>query len=238
MKLHYLQHVQFENPGTILTWAKEHNCIVTSTHFYDDGELPTQKDYDWLVVMGGPMNILDEENYPWLAREKIFIREAIDSGKVVIGICLGAQLIAHVIGGTVTKNPNLEIGWFPVTLSRNSRNSPIFSFFPQKPMVFQWHGDTFNNLPEDAICIAGNEACSHQAFMYNERVFGFQFHLESTKKIIEDLVSNCENEMLPGVFVQSKEELSSHPEYIQQINEWMDMFLTQLEKMDNDGAEL
>ncbi len=238
MKLHYLQHVPFENPGTILTWAEKHDCMVTSTHFYDNEDLPAHEDYDWLVVMGGPMNIFDEENYPWLALEKLFISEAVDSGKIVIGICLGAQLIADVIGGTVVKNPNLEIGWFPVTLNMNSRSSPIFSFFPRHPIVFEWHGDTFTNLPEDAISIAGNEACSNQAFMYKGKVFGFQFHLESTQKIIEDLVSNCENEMIPGAFVQSKEELSSHPEYIKQINQWMDMFLTNLEKIEKKGAKL
>ena len=236
MKLHYLQHVPFENPGTILTWAEEHDCTVTGTHFYDDENLPTQQDYDWLVVMGGPMNIYDEKNYPWLTREKLFIKEAINSGKKVIGICLGAQLIADVIGGKVTQNHYSEIGWFPVKLTREAMSSPLFSFFPPNPIVFQWHGDTFSSLPEETVCIAENEACTNQAFIYKTKVFGFQFHLESTKETIKNLVKHCEDEMIPGKYVQTKKELLSHPEYIKQDNKWMDMFLTQLKIMEDKGV--
>ncbi len=232
MKLHYLQHVPFEDPGTVLTWAEKNDCRVTSTRLYEDENLPTHSDYDWLVVMGGPMNIYDEKNYPWLVQEKSFIREAIDSGKIIIGLCLGAQLIAEVIGGNVTENTYQEIGWFPVKLSNRARSSSLFSFFPQEPMVFQWHGDTFSKLPDDAICIAENEACSHQAFIYKNRVFGFQFHLENTEEIIKDLLKNCEDEMVPGAYVQTPTEILSHPEYIEQGNQWMDMFLTKLKKMD------
>lgn len=230
MRLHYLQHVSFENLGSILTWATKQGCSVTATHLYNHEDLPAQTDFDWLVVMGGPMNIYDEENYPWLAPEKLFIREAIDSGKVVIGICLGAQLIADVIGGEVTRNPKLEIGWFPVKLKVETKSLPLFSYLPEEPMVFQWHGDTFSKLPEDALCLAENDACPHQAFMYKERVFGFQFHLESTQETIQNLVNNCREEMVPGDFVQTPEEVLSHPEYIKQDNQWMDKFLTQLRK--------
>jgi len=87
MRLHYIQHVHFENPGSILTWATKEGCSVTSTHLYNYEKLPAKSDFDWLVVMGGPMNIYQEDEYPWLVPEKRFIREAIDSGKVVIGIC-------------------------------------------------------------------------------------------------------------------------------------------------------
>lgn len=230
MKLHYLQHVPFENLGSIQTWAKNQECAITSTHLYKDEDLPCHHDYHWLVVMGGPMNIYDEENYPWLAQEKIFIHEAIESGKVVLGICLGAQLIADVLGGKVTKNPHTEIGWFPVHLTDNARYSPLFSFLPEKLMVFHWHGDTFSTLPDDAILLAGNDACSHQAVMYKERVFGFQFHMESTQESIEKLVENCKDEMIPDDFVQTPEELLSHPEYIQQDNHWISKFLTLLKQ--------
>ncbi len=236
MRLHYLQHVSSENAGSILAWAKRNGCIVTGTHFYNNENLPKQKDYDWLVVMGGPMNIYDENKYPWLAGEKSFIRGAIDSGKVIIGICLGGQLIADVIGGKVTENPHREIGWFPVRLSREARSSSLFSFFPQQPMVFEWHGDTFSNLPEDAVCIAKNDACSHQAFIYKRKVFGFQFHLEITMKIIKNLVNHCKEEMVPGAFVQTQAELLSKPEYIKQDNQWMNIFLTRLKRRESEGV--
>jgi GMP synthase-like glutamine amidotransferase len=236
MRLHYLQHVPFENPGSILTWAEENNCNITSTHFYDDEKVPKHNDYDWLVVMGGPMNIYDENNYSWLADEKLFIREAVNSGKVVIGICLGAQLIADVIGGKVTENPYLEIGWYPITLSQEARDSTLFSFFPKQPTVFHWHGDTFSKLPEDAICIAENNACSHQAFIYKKKVFGFQFHLENTEEIIKNLLIHSKDEMVPGTFVQTQKELLLHPEYIKQDNKLMDMFLTQLKRIEEEGG--
>lgn len=236
MRLHYLQHVPFENPGSILTWAKENGHAITSTQLYQNDALPKQQDFDWLVVMGGPMNIYEEESYPWLAAEKQFIGEAIATGKVIIGLCLGAQLIADVIGGKVTQNPYKEIGWLPIQLSEEVRSTPLFSFFPEQPIVFQWHGDTFSVLPEDATCIAQSNACKHQAFIYKKRVFGFQYHLENTTSIITDLVENCRDEMVPDIYVQTPEELLAYPEYIEQNNKWMELFLIQLEKMDREGV--
>ena len=234
MKLHYLQHVPFENPGSILTWAYETNFEVTKTLMFQDEDLPGYDDYDWLVVMGGPMNIYDHENYPWLVREKLFIKKAIDSGKLVIGLCLGGQLIADVIGGKVTKNPQLEIGWFPISFKGDTKSSTFFSFLPDEPTVFHWHGDTFSKLPENAECIAKSDACDNQAFVYKERVFGFQFHLETTKKIINDLVLNCADEMIPGPYVQSKNQLLNTSN-IKQTNEWMDSFLNKLK--DRESGE-
>lgn len=227
MRLHYLQHVPFENPGSILRWANLNSVEVTKTLMFQDEDLPEHDDYDWLVVMGGPMNIYDHENYPWLVREKSFIKTAIDSGKLVIGLCLGGQLIADVIGGEVTKNSHLEIGWFPLHFKAKAKSSPFFSFLPDQPTVFHWHGDTFSKLPENAELIAKSDACENQAFVYNDRVFGFQFHLETTEQIIDDLVVNCADEMVPGPYVQSKNELLNN-ENIKQTNEWMDIFLNKL----------
>ncbi|ADZ10037.1 glutamine amidotransferase class-I [Methanobacterium lacus] len=232
MRLHYLQHVPFENPGSILRWANLNSVEVTKTLMFQDEDLPEHDDYDWLVVMGGPMNIYDHENYPWLVKEKSFIKTAIDSSKLVIGLCLGGQLITDVIGGEVTKNSHLEIGWFPLHLKTNAKSSPFFSFLPDQPTVFHWHGDTFNKLPENAELIAKSDACENQAFVYNDRVFGFQFHLETTEQIIDDLVVNCADEMVPGPYVQSKNELLNN-ENIKQTNEWMDTFLNKLFDREN-----
>lgn len=236
MRVHYLQHVPFENPGSILTWSHKNGYTVTSTQLYKNEPLPGQQEFDWLVIMGGPMNIYEEALYPWLADEKTFIRESIAAGKVVIGICLGGQLIADVIGGRVTQNPRKEIGWFPIRLTEEARSSPLFSFFPEEPVVFQWHGDTFSILPEDAQCIAKSDACRHQAFIYKKKVFGFQYHLENTPEIIAGLVENCSGEMVPGPNVQSPEEVLAHPEYIGQDNQWMELFLTQLDKLYKEGV--
>jgi len=238
MRLHYLQHVPFENPGIILAWASQNGHVVTSTQLYKDEILPMQEEFDWLVVMGGPMNIYEDDVYPWLDEEKYFIEAAISSEKIVIGICLGAQLIADVIGGTVTRNPKKEIGWYPVRWSSEARLSPLFSFFSQESIVFEWHGDTFCELPSETIYLAENDVCKNQAFMYEKRVFGFQFHLENTTPIIEDLIEFCASDITPGTYVQMPEELLAHPEFVDQNNKWMNMFLTQLEIMDRKGVLL
>ena len=235
MRIHYLQHVPFENPGIILDWAKENGYSVTSTQLFNAVDLPGQDTFDWLVVMGGPMNIYEDVKYPWLVKEKAFIREAVQNGKIVIGLCLGAQLIADVIGGKVTRNPVTEIGWFPVRLTASARKSSLFSFFPEAPVVFEWHGDTFCELPTEAQLIAENDACQHQAFIYRKKVFAFQYHLENTLKIITGLVENCRDEMIPGQYVQSPEEVLTHPEYIEQDNQWMREFLSRLDTAWRNG---
>lgn len=233
MRIHYLQHVPFENPGSILTWANKNECTITATHVYKDEKLPEISEFDWLVVMGGPMNIYEEDQYPWLKAEKELIKKAIEANKLVLGICLGSQLIADVIGGKVVPNNRKEIGWFPIKFNQDGKASPLFSSFPESPVVFHWHGDTFTDLPEEAKIIAESAACKNQAFIYKKRVFGFQFHLENTAPIIEDLIENCGDEMIAGEYVQLPEEVRSHPEYILQDNQWMAEFLTQLKQ----GAE-
>lgn len=235
MKIHYLQHVPFENPGSVLDWAAKNGHEVTGTQMYKDEPFPRQEAFDWLFVMGGPMNIYEEDKYPWLSKEKSFIKESIAYGKVIIGLCLGGQLIADVLGGKVTKNRHSEIGWFPVKLSEQARESYLFSFFPPEPIVFQWHGDTFSTLPACAELLAMSEACENQAFVYQKRVFGFQYHLENTQEIIDALIENCADEMVPGTYVQSAQEVLAHPEYIKLDNEWMDTFLTRLEQLYNEG---
>ncbi len=229
MRIHYLQHVPFENPGTILAWAGQRQYPISCTKFYEKDSLPEQEAFDWLVIMGGPMNIYEEEQYPWLRQEKEFIRAAIHNNKIVIGLCLGAQLIADVIGGRVIKNEYKEIGWFPVTFTKKALALPQFSFLPEQPVVFEWHGDTFVDLPEEAVLLASNAACKHQAFLYKDRVYGFQFHLENTVQIITDLIEHCAEEMIPSHYVQTAETLLEGKEYMEQDNQWMTLFLSELE---------
>lgn len=236
MRIHYLQHVPFENPGSILKWAKQNEWLVTATHLYNHEKLPDVSEFDWLVVMGGPMNIYEDDKYPWLISEKLFIKKAIETNKVVLGICLGSQLIADVIGGKVVPNNQKEIGWFPISLSEAGKESPLFAFFPENPVVFHWHGDTFVDLPQEAIIIAASTACKNQAFIYKERVFGLQFHLENTLPIIDDLIKNCGDEMIAGEYIQLPEAVRSHPEYILQDNQWMEEFLNQLKQMVEKGC--
>jgi GMP synthase-like glutamine amidotransferase len=236
MRLHYIQHVPFENPGSILAWADRNGFDIACTRVYADAGFPPQNAFDWLVVMGGPMNIYEEERYPWLVDEKRFIGETIQNEKVVIGLCLGGQLIADVLGGKVTKNAQREIGWFTVRMTETAKQHPLFRFFPENPVVFQWHGDTFSTLPKEAELLASSAACAHQAFVYRNRVFGFQYHLENTEEIIRGLIDNCGDELIVADTVQTAEELLAHPEYIAQDNVWMTEFLSRLLDTYRKGA--
>ncbi len=234
MRLHFLQHVSFESPGSILTWAEENDFTITSTQMYLGQKLPEQEEFDWLVVMGGPMNIYEEDCFPWLTEEKKLIRKSIEENKVVLGLCLGAQLVADVLGGKVTQNSCKEIGWHSVSFTQKAEQNPVFEKFPKELTVFQWHGDTFSVLPENVTLLAESRACAHQAFCYKNRVYGLQFHLESTQPILKELMENCENEIIPGPYVQTKKEMLSHPEYIVQSNEWMSAFLTNLYRIETN----
>ena len=135
----------------------------------------------------------------------------------------------------MVQNKQKEIGWFPISFSEQAKASPLFAFFPVQPVVFHWHGDTFVDLPQDATIIAESGGCKNQAFVYKKSVFGFQFHLENTLPIIEALIANCGDEMIPGDYVQSPEQVLAHPEYIRQDNQWMATFLDQLKEQIKEG---
>jgi GMP synthase-like glutamine amidotransferase len=212
MRIHCLQHVPFEGPAGIADWAASRGHSVTTTPVYDGAPPPDPSGFDWLVVMGGPMGVYDEEVHPWLAAEKACLRETIAAGKTVIGVCLGAQLLAQVLGARVYRNPVKEIGWFPVELTEAARECDPFAFLPDQLTVYHWHGDTFD-LPDGALHLARSEGCAHQAFLWGGRVLGLQFHLESTAVSVRDLVAHCADELVPGPYVQTAETmLAAAPE--------------------------
>jgi GMP synthase-like glutamine amidotransferase len=200
MKIHYLQHVSFEDPGAILSWGMRNVHTMSRTRFFHGESLPASHDYDLLLVMGGPMSVHDEKKYPWLADEKKFIHGAIATDKKVIGICLGAQLIADVLGAEVRKNKVPEIGWFSVTRTEFSDGSP-FGMIPASFTAFHWHGDTFD-IPVGAIRLAESEFCENQAFIYRKNILAIQFHLESTPQGIEQLIKNCPDDLIKSKSVQ------------------------------------
>ena len=148
------------------------------------------------------MSANDEDSHPWLIAEKRLIRQAIAEQKVVLGICLGAQLMANVMGATVYRNWFAEIGWFPVRLTGDARDSPVFGFLPETLRVFHWHGETFD-LPAGATRIAQSEACLNQAFIHGTRVIGIQFHPESTSESVRAIFEESAADIVPGPYVQS-----------------------------------
>lgn len=228
MRIHYLQHVPFEGPAYIAEWAQQKGYQVSGTMLYLGEEPPAPEQFDLLVVMGGPMNIYEEEQYPWLGREKQFVREAIDAGKMILGICLGGQLIADVLGGRVTRNEYKEIGWFSVNKTAEARDTVLLRNFPEQFNAFHWHGDTFS-IPPDNIRLASSKACLNQAFEYDGRVVGLQFHLESTAESIGLLMKNSADELVEGQFIQKPEIIRNENINISKANELMSLLLDNFE---------
>jgi GMP synthase (glutamine-hydrolysing) len=203
--------VPFEDAAAIATWAEERGHEVTRTRLYAGDPLPRLTEIDRLAVMGGPMNIYEYDAYPWLLHEKQFIHEAVQRGTPTLGVCLGAQLIADVLGGRITRNPQKEIGWFPVTLTSEAVASDLFQGFPPEFLAFHWHGDTFS-IPPGALPIGWSVACAHQGFVYGRRVIGLQFHLDYSEESIRTMIEHCGEELSPaGPFIQPAEELLSDP---------------------------
>ena len=198
MTVHYLQHVPFEGLGAVEDWCATRGHAVTVTRLFEE-PLPSRFEGDLLVVLGGPMNIYEEDRFPWLAAEKAFLRGAIADGARVLGICLGAQLLSDVLGGQVLRNPEREIGWYPVELTVEAGMIPGFDRLPRHFDALHWHGDTFS-IPEGAMRLARSEACADQAFAWDGgRVMGLQFHLEETAESLALLVRHAAHGLaLPG----------------------------------------
>ncbi len=216
MRIHTIEHVAFEDCANIGLWAKKQGHQLSRTRLYHDEPFPVIDNIDFLAVMGGPMNIYQHDLYPWLKREKEFIAEAIAKKKITLGICLGAQLISDVLGGKTIRNQQTEIGWYPVILTDQGGQSPIFSGFPQTFTAFHWHGDTFE-IPPEAIPIASSEACVNQAFQYANHVVGLQFHLEYSADSIQKMLDNCSGELVDSPYIQSKEHIAGQMQHVSQI---------------------
>lgn len=229
MRIHHLQHVSFEGLGIMESFFLQRGHQLSSTHFYLGNPLPSIAEFDWLIVMGGPMGVNNEIEFPWLNEEKIFIRESIESGKIVLGICLGAQLIADALGARVFKNEYREIGWFPIERKIDAKESAMADVFPETLDVFHWHGDTFET-PKGAKLLASSEACRNQGFVIDSRVVGLQFHLETTSESAAALIQNCRAELAGPKHVQSEAEMLSDESRFLRINGIMKSLLEKLEK--------
>jgi GMP synthase-like glutamine amidotransferase len=201
MRIHCLQHVPFEGPARIAHWAEQRGHALTSCHLHAGDPLPQVDTFDRLVIMGGPMGVGDEAELAWLKPEKSLIAEAVASGRSVVGICLGAQLLAEVLGAQVYPNGDKEIGWFPIEWTEAARAHPLCQGLPTAPAVFHWHGDTFD-LPPGVLHLATSAACRNQAFLADGRLLGLQFHLESTPRSVAAICAHCAAEIVPGPYIQ------------------------------------
>lgn len=207
LRIQCFQHVPFEGPAYIKDWAAEKNHAFATTRLYEKQALPALSELDFLVVMGGSMGVCEESKYPWLVAEKAFIRSCIELGKPVLGICLGAQLMASAMGAPVVPNHWTEIGWFNVHKTETGKNHPMLEGFHTATPVFHWHGDTFG-IPPGAKHLLKSEACVNQAFLIGVNALALQFHLELTPFALRDLLENCGNELLTDApFIQSATEI-------------------------------
>src|SRR5699024_7935995 len=165
-----------------------------------------------LIVLGGVMGTYEESDYPWLRLEKQFLRDAIEANKYVLGICLGSQMIAEVLGGKVYPHKFQEVGWWKVQFNEYVNKISLFNNLSREMMVFQYHGDTFD-LPNDAIRLAGNEERENQAFIYKDRVVGLQYHPEFSEEKLEEIVVLHGDELETGPIVQEPNEFLGQNEY-------------------------
>jgi len=220
LSIHTFMHVPFEGLGCMEQWIKGSNHLSGYTCFYENYRLPDLETIDWLIVMGGPMSVSDEAIYPWLAEEKVFICKAIELGKTVIGICLGSQLIAEVLGAKVYPNNQKEIGWYDVSLSDTVSQLPLFKGFEKQFHVFQWHGDTYD-IPEGSKHLISSAVCTNQAFLYNGNVLGLQFHFEVTVQSLQSMVDHGREELVANNTIQSAEAILGETRYIDDNNRKM-----------------
>jgi len=178
-RIHILQHVPFETPGHIPGWAEAHSHALSFSRLYQVPHFPHQDEFDALIILGGPMGVGDSRQYPWLTGEKRFVESTAAQGKPVLGICLGAQVLAETLGGSVKRNPFKEIGWFEIRLAPGARNLSSLDSFPDAFTTLHWHGDTFE-IPPGSVRIGESDATSNQGFA-SGRMIGLQFHMEITR---------------------------------------------------------
>lgn len=226
--IHTLMHVPYEGLGCIENWTKIKNYQVSYTKFYEDITFPDISDIDMLIIMGGPMSVYEELQFPWLIQEKTFIKSVIEAGKTVLGICLGSQLLAEVLGAKVYPNHVKEIGWFDIQKTYSGKSNSILSDVDEQFKVFHWHGDTYD-IPPHCEHLFQTPNCRNQAFLYNNKVLGLQFHFEVTESTLTGMVENGKNELKKSETVQSAEEILSTTGYINNNNKMMYSILDRLE---------
>ncbi|MHC4552163.1 MAG: type 1 glutamine amidotransferase [Planctomycetota bacterium] len=223
MKIHVLMHVPFEDAANIGAWAEQRGHTLSYTRLYDGETLPAMETFGMLAVMGGPMNIYEYDKYPWLVAEKTFIKQAIDAGKKVIGVCLGGQLIANVLGGNVIQGTHKEIGWHGISQTPEAGGS-LFAELPKEMTVFQWHGDTFA-IPPAAVHIAASDVCANQAFQYGDNVLGLQFHMEYSQESIEKMLTHCSDELVEAPYIHNTETIRDGYDNIPIATGWLNTIL-------------
>lgn len=185
MRVLIIMHAESEGPGTLGEFLLRAGATLKTARLYAGERLPVDpREFDAIVSMGGPMNVYEEDRYPFLRDETEFLRDAVAADVPSLGICLGAQMIAKACGAGVGRSPVKEVGWGAVLLTDIGTCDPLFRGLPQALPVFQWHEDTFG-IPSGAYLLATSEGCPNQAFRYRT-AYGLQFHIEVTREMLAE----------------------------------------------------
>ncbi|TGD82260.1 type 1 glutamine amidotransferase [Hymenobacter wooponensis] len=209
MQIHCFQHMPDEGPGHIAAWAtaRGHTLIITS--WDAPGVVPPDLTHaDLLVVLGGAMGVHDEAEFPWLRKEKAAIKATLEAGVPVLGLCLGSQLVAQQLGGTVGRNAQPEVGFWPVQFTAEARQHPLFQHVPEFVPALHWHYDAFT-LPPGAQLVAYSPPTSCQGFLWRERVVGLQFHPEADAAWLASIVEAEGHLLKPAAYVQTAEAIQA-----------------------------
>lgn len=219
-----LQHIECEDLGTIANAMSQRGIGYKYVRLFDGEPVPSDPgNYSGLIILGGPMNVYEEDKFPYLKDEDILIKKAVKNDMPVLGICLGGQLIAKATGAKVKKGTKKEIGWYDLKLTKDSRQDKVFNSLPGTIKVFQWHGDTFD-IPDGAVHLAGSELFSNQAYRVGSSIYGLQFHLEVTQKMINRWISEYKEELSTLDYINAGRIISDTPAYIDNLNRCAELF--------------
>ena len=232
MHIHFIIHEHFEAPGAYETWGKNRGCSMSYSRVYQGDPLPEDLlSTDLLIIMGGPQSPATTlKECPWFdaQAEMRLIGRAIETGKTVIGVCLGSQLIGEALGAAFCHSPEKEIGKFPVRLTDAGKANPLFEDFGHELNVGHWHNDMPGLTPQAKV-MAYSEGCPRQIVQYGERIYGFQCHMELTPEVVELLIEHSQNDLRRAAefrFVETAEKLRSHD--YREMNQVLFSFLDKL----------
>jgi len=206
MKILIITHASFERPGSILNWAKRNNHDVQEVKPYEGEAIPPAKQFDLIVMMGGPQSPLEIDQSPYLADEILMLKDAIHYKKRIVGICLGAQLISEALGAKTERSPNREVGCFALESLDFAKEDPIFGQLPKNIDVMHWHND-MPGMPQDAVLLAKSEGCPRQIYSFGDRIYGFQCHFELTQELVRNMINHCPDDLKDGKYVMTEQEL-------------------------------
>lgn len=234
MHIHFIIHEEFEAPGAYEQWAKIHQHTISYSRVYLGEPLPDNiNSIDFLIIMGGPQSPATTKqecaHFDSLAEQAIIL-SAIKANKVVIGVCLGSQLIGEALGAHYEHSPEKEIGKFPITLTEAGKKNPLFSHFGDSLAVGHWHND-MPGLTQDAQIIAYSEGCPRQIIAYGKLVYGFQCHMELTHEVVAKLIAHSQDDISQAAnyrFVDTEDKLRAHD--YSQMNLKLFIFLDKLNK--------